>query len=534
MKKGDWQSIALIGLMTLLVHLPPSITLPLIDRDEPRFAQAAVEMSQSGEWVVPTFNGEWRLDKPILSYWMMRIGYHCLGHTEVAFRLHSILGVWLTACLIHFWIRESSSSSKSAWIGSLAWIVCFQNLVHGHLALADMLMVFCVVWVQWLLWRDLRRVSQNSPDLPLILQASIPIALGFLAKGPIAWIVPSVTFLLLRYGFHRKPLPLSLKNWGMAFGLALLWISLWGIPALIRTGGDFFNLGIKYHVIERGIHHFNGRRFIPFYYFFTIWISLFPFSGHLVWIVRGSWRDSALETRFLLSWLLASLLIFSFYGTQLPHYLLPSFPAFFILWGNRLSLEKSPFRGPWIVAGFSAIAIAVLWIWGIWIENFAHGEFMKSLMHGLAIILALLAGLHFFIRGLSWQKRSWAGVLLLCFLLGMAQSHLGKLLTSHNPSIRLSSSLEHLSPRHRFQSTGFQEPSLLFYNGGQWIFGGENRNARDWTIRQVEEHRIGDLLCGKSRSTLPPRFNLNSFQVEGFNPARFSWVTLEVTHDPVH
>ena len=39
--------------------------------DEPRFAQATVEMLHSGNWLYPTFNGAVRADKPILVYWLM-------------------------------------------------------------------------------------------------------------------------------------------------------------------------------------------------------------------------------------------------------------------------------------------------------------------------------------------------------------------------------------------------------------------------------------------------------------------------------
>ena len=38
--------------------LPGLESLPLIDRDEPRFAHATVEMMYRGEWVVPYFNDE--------------------------------------------------------------------------------------------------------------------------------------------------------------------------------------------------------------------------------------------------------------------------------------------------------------------------------------------------------------------------------------------------------------------------------------------------------------------------------------------
>ncbi len=43
--------------------------LPLIDRDEPRFAEASREMRQSGDFIIPRVNGAYRFDKPPLIYW---------------------------------------------------------------------------------------------------------------------------------------------------------------------------------------------------------------------------------------------------------------------------------------------------------------------------------------------------------------------------------------------------------------------------------------------------------------------------------
>jgi len=43
-------------------------SLPLIDRDEPRFAEASREMRQSGDFLLPRLNGEHRFDKPPLIF----------------------------------------------------------------------------------------------------------------------------------------------------------------------------------------------------------------------------------------------------------------------------------------------------------------------------------------------------------------------------------------------------------------------------------------------------------------------------------
>src|SRR4029077_16653375 len=53
-------------------------SLPLIDRDEPRFAEASREMRQNGDFLVPRLNGEYRFDKPPLIYWSQVLAYDFL------------------------------------------------------------------------------------------------------------------------------------------------------------------------------------------------------------------------------------------------------------------------------------------------------------------------------------------------------------------------------------------------------------------------------------------------------------------------
>jgi len=51
---------------SLLFHLAGTWSLPLIDRDEPRFAEAAREMRERADFIVPYFNDQFRFDKMIL------------------------------------------------------------------------------------------------------------------------------------------------------------------------------------------------------------------------------------------------------------------------------------------------------------------------------------------------------------------------------------------------------------------------------------------------------------------------------------
>ena len=61
----------------------------LWDRDEPRFAVAALEMARSGQWLYPTFNGELRPDKPILIYWLMSASIRILTRSVAAVKVRS-------------------------------------------------------------------------------------------------------------------------------------------------------------------------------------------------------------------------------------------------------------------------------------------------------------------------------------------------------------------------------------------------------------------------------------------------------------
>ena len=51
----------------------------LVDETEPLFAQATRQMTLTGDWITPSFNGETRFDKPPLIYWLM------VRHTSMPF-----------------------------------------------------------------------------------------------------------------------------------------------------------------------------------------------------------------------------------------------------------------------------------------------------------------------------------------------------------------------------------------------------------------------------------------------------------------
>ena len=104
-KRRWWsrEDLILLILLGILYFLPGLAQIPLFDRDEPRFATAAREMANSGDYIVPHFNGNLRPDKPPLLYWLMNASYALTGGpSELGARLPSALCGTLTLLVVYF------------------------------------------------------------------------------------------------------------------------------------------------------------------------------------------------------------------------------------------------------------------------------------------------------------------------------------------------------------------------------------------------------------------------------------------------
>ena len=97
------RKFVLLFAASLTFQLLGTWTLPLIDRDEPRFAEASREMMQRGDYVVPFFNNNYRFDKPPLTYWFQTLSYRVFGVNDFAARFPSAVAAAVIAVLLLAW-----------------------------------------------------------------------------------------------------------------------------------------------------------------------------------------------------------------------------------------------------------------------------------------------------------------------------------------------------------------------------------------------------------------------------------------------
>src|SRR5262249_19501821 len=70
----------------------------------------------------------------------------------------------------------------------------------------------------------------------------LSLALGFLAKGPIAWTPLATVAVVIIYTRNWQSVWCFKFVPGILLTIAV--VALWGIPALIQTHGEFFSIGI--------------------------------------------------------------------------------------------------------------------------------------------------------------------------------------------------------------------------------------------------------------------------------------------------
>jgi 4-amino-4-deoxy-L-arabinose transferase-like glycosyltransferase len=340
-------TIVVLGLALLLSG---NWLLPLMDRDEPRFAEASREMLQRGDVIIPWFNAEFRFDKPPLIYWCQMSCYRVLGENAFAARLPSALFATATAVVLLFWGRRMGNE-RAGFYAALMLCTCLQFLIHGRLAVADMPMIFFVAVALWSGW-EMTRPHKSEPKWFWMFYLSL--GLGFLAKGPVAWL-PLGGLILARW-FRPGDFALSgLKTVGGLL-VALFIVGLWGVPALLETHGQFFTVGIGHHVVFRSFGIMEGHGgpgwlgwivTLPLY-LITFFVSFFPWGFKIPFALSTWWHERRQDAFgwYLLLQAAVVFAVFTLVRTKLPHYTLPAFPAISLWLAMRIT--SSPDHSQWI------------------------------------------------------------------------------------------------------------------------------------------------------------------------------------------
>lgn len=352
------RNFALVFVGALLFHLAGTWTLPLIDRDEPRFAEASREMMDRRDYVVPYFNEQYRFDKPPLTYWAQIASYRVFGENDFAARFPTAIAAALTAVAVLAWGRRIGGETLGL-LGAVIFTTCVQVFIHGKAAVADMWLVLFMTIAARAGWEILRAGRTQLWWWTFY----VALALGFLAKGPIAWLPVVAVGSMRWFAGERQVARRFLFVPGLLVTLGI--VALWGVPALIRTHGEFLQVGIGKHVVARSIGTMEGHgaaslagyiATLPFY-FVTVFLSFFPWSIKLPWLAKRLWSGRDKTDAYVIACTLVVFVVFTIVKTKLLHYTLPAFPLMSLLLARHM-VESGRTRFA-LVAGTSMAVVCL-------------------------------------------------------------------------------------------------------------------------------------------------------------------------------
>jgi 4-amino-4-deoxy-L-arabinose transferase-like glycosyltransferase len=312
----------------------------LWDRDEPRYARATVEMIESGNYLVPTFNGKAWFDKPILLYWLMSVPVRLFGPSEVACRSFGVAGTAVTL-LLTFFIGKKLFDAKAGLWAEVILATTALMMVVGSSAIVDGVAMPFIVGAMAIF------VSRAGSPVKFIevIACGALMGLGMLAKGPIGLLPAPVIVVMLWFARNnRAELIRNLAGVILAVITAIVIFLAWAIPADKATNGELLRTFLGHHVFARAFSPMEGHGghfllYLPYYPAIIIagffpWVAFLP--GAFSAIVGK--RIGAAEARnTLLSWVGVTVILMTLAATKLPHYILFAWPAMAVMVGGTIA-----------------------------------------------------------------------------------------------------------------------------------------------------------------------------------------------------
>jgi len=355
-----WLSLPVLVLVALAAWLPGVGTIPPVDRDEPRYAQASKQMLESDAFIDIRLQEQPRHKKPVGVHWLQVAAAATVGDGAASpigvYRLPSLLGA-LAAVLLTAAIGAAMVDRTTGFVAGLALATSVILSVEAHLAKTDAVLLAFVLLAQWAFWQIWSRRDDPTGSGGWWAVFWIAQALAVLTKMPIAPAVSGLTALILIVWEGRID---WLARFRPLLGplLFLVVAAPWFVAVGVVTDGDFYRHAWGIDILGKIHEGQEGHGAPPGSYIPALFATAWPFAAFVPLAVVWAWRHRGEDApKFLIAWVVGFWVLMEAAVTKLPHYTLPTYPALAIAAAaGVLALDR---RRPWLV-GLPLAVVALL------------------------------------------------------------------------------------------------------------------------------------------------------------------------------
>lgn len=316
-------------LLSLFLFVPGQMSVPPLDRDEPRFTQATKQMLETGDYVDIRFQEQARHKKPVGIYWLQAASAKLSGQDANAplwiYRLPSLIGAVLSV-LASFWLARAFVSPAAALlVGGFVALAIIVG-VEARLAKTDAMLFATIIIAQGALARIwLKNSAKRLWGLSFIFWTAL--AASVLIKGPVGLMVVGLTLIGLfamtkSVSWFKSATPL------LGFLWFILLVSPWFVAIWIATDGTFFTEAIGKDLLGKVGQGQEGHGAPPLTHLASMLGVFWPLPAFLVLAAPLIWKERKSQlVLFSACWFFPSWIVFELVATKLPHYTMPVLPA---------------------------------------------------------------------------------------------------------------------------------------------------------------------------------------------------------------
>lgn len=467
--------IALILMVLFMILMPAT---ELWDRDEPLYARTAIEMLLSGDWMLPTYNGNLFAHKPPMTYWLMAMSFSVFGENDFAARFFSAPTMAATAFFTYLIARRMFDHVIGIW-SMIIFGTALLTFYLGSIAQHDApLMLFIVIAI----WAYIKFIYEPQYFARMIAIFTVCMLVTLMIKGPVgpAVVCTMLFFSWLLMSSDNRPSLFKMAIFAASTVLAAAIFSLWVIPANTATDGALWEMGVGKHIVGRFLTPLEGHGgsgvlgyilALPIYIPATLALFM-PWTIHLPAGFVALWKGRIGERReraILWGWMVPTFVMFSLAATKLPHYIFPFFPPLAIMCAAIMlkqvrDAETQPYSklGAWLYLVLSpALAIALIAV------PFFRADIIPFWI-GIPAGIAILTVVHFVFHRQRNGNALGASKLLAITTPIVIIFAYWFVVQPAEPLIKISRSIGEIInqagvSKDRIYMEGFLEPSMVYY-----------------------------------------------------------------------
>jgi len=333
--KNNSKILSISVVAILIFRLLLTITIPLLDKTESRYAEIARIMQETKQWVVLQIDyGVPFWAKPPLSTWLSAGSFELFGVNEFASRFPSFL---LSVILIIIAGKMVKKEGYSFYLPGFILLTMPEFLIHIGVVSTDTSLEFCITLMMISFWKTMQSETKTYWNYVFF----IALGFGFLAKGPL---ITVLTFppLFLWCCLDTQRFKAVFSKFSMVLGILITAIIAlpWYYFCEQESPGflDYFIVGEHYKrflepgwkgdLYGSGHSQPKGMIWLLMIGFMFPWILLvfYKLWKNKATIFKNNWVS------FLIAWAFWTPLFFTISSNILHTYLLPSaMPIMFLV-----------------------------------------------------------------------------------------------------------------------------------------------------------------------------------------------------------